>query len=390
MRRVLGCRAVRIAIVGAFPFPLPQGSQVYCAEQARALQAAGAEVELLVYGSGAGALPAAARGLAITRVPRALSPRRLGSGPHAAKPLADLVLAAILLRAHRRRRFDAVLAHNAEAALAALAVRPLLRRPVAYVAHTLWRHELASHAPGPLATRLAVPLAELGAGLDALVARRCDAVLALAPAAGRALAPHAHGPLAVIPPMLEPAPDPAPRAVAGACARHGLEPGRFALYAGNLDAYQALATLAAVARRMRAPIVVATHATGVAPAPLRTVHAADAAVTRLLTFGAGVAVLPRRAPGGFPVKLLNYLEARRAVVARRGIAAGLVHGESACLLPDDAGPAVWAEAIDALLDDPSRAARLGAGGRAALERGHDPDALARATLGLLARAGARP
>lgn len=381
---------MRIAIVGAFPFPLPQGSQVYCAEQAGALRAAGAEVELLVYGRGAGALPAAARGLAITRVPRALSPHRLGSGPSAAKPLADLALAMILVRAHRRRRFDAVLAHNAEAALAALAVRPLLGRPVVYVAHTLWRHELASHAPAPLAQRLAAPLARAGAGLDALVARRCDAVLALAPAAGRALAPHVRGPLAVIPPMREPAPDPAPRAIADACARHGLEPGRFALYAGNLDAYQELTTLAAVARGVRATVVVATHATGVAPAPLRTVHVRDAGETRLLAFGAGVALLPRRAPGGFPVKLLNYLEARRVVVARCSVAAGLVHDESACLLPDDAGPEAWAEAIDALLGDPARAARLGAGGRAALERAHHPGTLARATLDLLEGVAPRP
>jgi hypothetical protein len=59
-----------------------------------------------------------------------LSPRKLASGPSPAKPFADLALAASLARAHRRTPFDAVLAHNAEAALAALLVRPLLQRPV--------------------------------------------------------------------------------------------------------------------------------------------------------------------------------------------------------------------------------------------------------------------
>jgi glycosyltransferase involved in cell wall biosynthesis len=376
---------VRIAIVGAFPFPLPQGSQVYCAEQAGALRAAGAEPVLVVYGSGAGELPRAARGLPIVRVARALSPRRLGSGPTATKPLADLALAAALVRAHQGRRFDAVLAHNAEAALAALAARPLLRRPIVYVAHTLWRHELASYAPARLARRAAAPLARVGAALDAALARRCDGVIALAPAAVRALGPRACGPLALLPPALAPGPDPAPDAVAAACARHGLAPAGFALYAGNLDRYQELGELAAAAARTRAPVVVATHAAGRAPAPLRTARVADPAEVRLLAFGAGVALLPRRAPGGFPVKLLNYLEARRAVIARRTVAEELADGASARLLPDDADPAAWAAAIDALLADPAEAARLGAGGRAQLERAHDPATLARETLSFLAR-----
>jgi len=380
---------VRIASVGAFPFPLPQGSQVYFAEQAAALRAAGAEPVLLAYGRGAGAPPAAAGALPVVRVPAVLSPARLASGASPRKPIADLALAALLVREQRRRGFDAVLAHNAEAALVALAVRPLVRRPVVYVAHTLWRHELASYAPARAAARLAAPLARLGAGIDALVAGHADAVIALAPAGAAALAPHARGPVAVLPPALAPGPDPPGEAVAAACARHGLAPGAFALYAGNLDGYQELGLLAAAAARTRAPLVVATHAAGRAPTPLRTAHVADRAESRLLTFGAGAALLPRRAPGGFPVKLLDYLEARRAVVARRALAGELVDGESGRLLADDAGPAAWAAAVDALLADPACAARIGAGGRAVLERAHDPAPIARATLALLERVAAR-
>lgn len=370
--------------MGAFPFPLPLGSQVYCAEQAGALHAAGADVVLVVYGAGAGAPPAAARDVPVLRVPRILSPARLASGPSPAKPLADLALASVLLRAHRERPFDVVLAHNAEAAACALAARRWLRRPVVYVAHTLWRHELGAWAPPHLARSGAPVLARLGARLDAALARRADAVIALTRAAADALRPHVRGPLAVIPPALAPAPDPTPEEVAAACARHGLAPGRYALYAGNLDRYQELDLLAVAAARLAAPVVVATHAAhGVAPAPLRTVRAADPEAVRRLTFGAGVALLPRRMPGGFPVKLLNYLEARRAVVAWRAVVDGLVHGESAWLLDGAAGPEDWAAAIETLLADPARAARLGAGGRAHLERAHRPDAMAHATLALL-------
>ncbi len=42
---------MRLLLVGAFPYPHHQGSQVYFQEQAIALRAAGADVELLTYAS---------------------------------------------------------------------------------------------------------------------------------------------------------------------------------------------------------------------------------------------------------------------------------------------------------------------------------------------------
>ena len=41
---------MRLLLVGAFPYPHHQGSQVYFQEQAIALRSAGAQVELLTYG----------------------------------------------------------------------------------------------------------------------------------------------------------------------------------------------------------------------------------------------------------------------------------------------------------------------------------------------------
>jgi len=362
---------VHLALVGAFPFPYPQGSQIFCAEQARALQAAGARVTLVCYGRGEGSAPT---DLALVGAP--LAPRRLASGPSSAKPLADLALAATLVRAHRRAPFDAVLAHNAEAALAALLARASMRRPVVYVAHTVLAHELETYAP----PRFAPALRRIGAAIDRAIARRADAVIALSLAGERALAPYARGPLRRIPPALKPGVLPAPDAIFAACRRHQLEVGRYALYAGNLDGYQDLPALAAAARSIGAPVVVATHASQRAPAPLRTVRVADAGELRLLTFGAGVALLARSAAGGFPIKLLNYMEASRAIVARASIADPLEHERSGWLLPDDARPAAWAAAVNALLADPARAARLGAEARRTLERAHDPGAAAREVL----------
>ncbi|RIL05485.1 MAG: hypothetical protein DCC71_10275, partial [Proteobacteria bacterium] len=85
---------MHLALVGAFPFPFPQGSQVFFADQARALQDAGARVTLACYGTGEGEPP---RDLALVRSP--LAPRALRSGPSAGKPIADAALAATLLRA---------------------------------------------------------------------------------------------------------------------------------------------------------------------------------------------------------------------------------------------------------------------------------------------------
>jgi hypothetical protein len=63
-------------------------------------------------------------------------------------------------------------------------------------------------------------------------------------------------------------------------------------------------------------VVVATpQADGDAMAPSRVLRPAEFAETRRLAFGAAVAMLPRRIPGGFPIKLLNYMKAGREVLA---------------------------------------------------------------------------
>lgn len=406
-------RAIRVALLAAFPFPLPQGSQVFVAEQARALARAGCDVTLLCYGAGAaeqggggddGGLAAA--GVHVVRAARVLSRAPLRAGPSGRKPLADVALFGrwlALARAAQRagagrdaRRdgaaarsagFDIVLAHNAEAALVALAARRVTGVPVVYVAHTLLGVELSAYAPAR-AGRLADAL---GARLDAAIARRADGVVALSAAAAERLGAHARGPVALVPPGLTLGVPPAPREVESACAAHGLAPRGFALYAGNLDAYQELDALATAAGRIApVPLVVATHdRVRPAPSPLRVARVASAAEARLLTHGAAVCVLARRRVGGFPVKLLNYLEAARPVVARADIAEGLVHARSGWLVAPDAPDAALGDAVARLLGDSALAARLGVAGRRLLDERHGWEAIARATLDLAARAAMR-
>jgi glycosyltransferase involved in cell wall biosynthesis len=377
---------MRLALLAALRFPAPQGSQHFAGEQARALAEAGADVTLFCYGRGDGRDTGA---LQIVRSAPWLAPARPSARFDLRKLPSDAALLAALAREHRARRFDAVLAHNAEAALLALAVRPLLGAAVVYVAHTLWANELGAHLSA--APAMALPMRAPGTALDRALARHADATLALSLAAEDALRPHARGRLARIPPGWAPEPAPDTEEVEDVCRRHDLAPREYAIYTGNLDAYQDLRELDAAAQQL-APrrLVIATHDARPRPFPaLRVLRIASPMESRLLTYGARLAIVPRRHVGGFPIKLLQYMEASRAIVARAPLADTLVHGESGWLLARDADAGALAQAVARVWDDPALAQHLGAGAQRVLAKQHDWSNLAQATLALARAAAAR-
>ncbi len=373
--------APQLALIGAFPFPLPQGSQVYFEDQARALSRAGAACTLFTYGRGRGAAPADLR---IETPAAGSAPKHMRSGPSFAKPFADAALLRTFLSACRRERFDAVLAHNAEAAAIALTARRWTGIPVVYVVHTLLDVELSAYLPAWAEASANA----IGGRIDRGLARGADGLIVLADSAEQALAGVARGEIARIPPALSAAEAPGQKEIDCACARFDLDPDHYVLYSGNLDGYQELELLDAAARHRPAsapPIVVATHteptaAERAALAALSLVHIDGFDRMRALAFGARALVLARRRVGGFPIKLLNYMETRRPIVAYASVAEGLTHGTSAWLLGDEAGPTAIAGALDALDADADLRARLGQGARARLASHHDPSKLATRTL----------
>ena len=346
---------MRLLLVGAFTYPHDQGSQIYFQEQAIALRAAGAEVHLLSYGSATTRSPdpnpvdpdrwRALDGFPHTTLPAWAAPSSGRSGPQLGKLSADLCLGLalrqtlrrgglerassevtlgasifalsrasssassrldapattrFLSRLHREApRFDAILAHHAEAALLAFHALPRSHPPILYCAHTLLEQELPKYfSPLPfhdlLETRTANEKADEAAGgadstslrqralagigrvIDRSIARQADGWIALTQSATRVMNAASEQPgRRIAPPVADPELDPE-RLDPDAVARvHGLVPGAYFLYSGNLDPYQDLPLLAGVARERREgrgarrghdrpptgclPIVLATH-----------------------------------------------------------------------------------------------------------------------------------
>ncbi|MEZ4282997.1 MAG: glycosyltransferase [Myxococcota bacterium] len=382
--------------------------------------------------------------------------------------------------------FDAILAHHAEAALLAryaLPGRP--RPPVIYCAHTLLEQELpeyfkssrssvfssrldtstgAGNAPGasgrasvesaaaaqpgssgshPIRGMTQRAIARFGRVIDRRIAASCDGWIALTQSSARVMRASSDAPGRLIAPPVpathdaergqssSPSPARDPRHDAAAIARsHGLQPGRYFLYAGNLDPYQALPLLEAVAQRRCGaagderdgrgvredgrqewipedgppprpllPIVIATHderapafAARIGRAGLRGLivcRVRSAGEAAALLAGARASIVPRRSLGGFPIKLANSLAAGIPVVALHGAEWGLVDGREALIGDPADRVGSLARALDRLELDPALAARLGEGARATHRRQHDPARVAAETLALVAELAER-
>ena len=451
---------MQLLLVGAFPYPHHQGSQVYFQEQAIALRSAGVEVSLLTYASDArGANPAsmeaggghraaehwrALDGFSHRTSPAWTSPTSLRSGPNWAKPLADLGLAMTLRDAVASSRpndvYDAVLTHNAEAALVALHALPESRPPILYCVHTLLENELSSYLRGPkthgvlssvgatfgATGALSRGLDRFGSGIDRWIARRVDGWLSLTQYSDRVMRQFSRAPGRLVPPPLR---DPQhalePLDPAEVARRHALRPGRFFLYSGNLDGYQELDLLAAAAVELAGrsdsppPIVIARHGSSHdtrrdADPPARETRCqighpptkADLLAGRMarwaesmpgiellnvesasemlaLLSAARASLVMRRTRGGFPIKLVNSLAVGTPVVAFHEREWGLTHERNSLICAPDRPVLALADAIERLASDEVLAASLAVGARSLYQERHLPEHVASKTLALL-------
>jgi glycosyltransferase involved in cell wall biosynthesis len=348
-------------MVAASPFPYPQGSQVLIAQLAAALHRRGHRVRLVSYHPGVGRVP---DGIEVRRVPALPGVTTLKAGPSWEKPFLDLLLTRELLNMVRHGRPDLIHTHNFEGLLAALCVRRLTGLPVIHHIHNAMGLELHTYfrsTPGRWAGGV------LGRWIDAHLPRRADYCIALSEQAVEFFQQRGVQQIRAVPPGIDFEPgDPArPRRV------YGEEP--LVLYSGNLDRYQDLGVLLRAFRlvadmRPDARLILSTNALpGQWRARAQALGIGEKTVfertqdfgrVRDLLAAADVAVCPRSSCLGFPIKLLNYMAAGRAIVASEGSACGLGHLENGWVVENDNAQDM-AAAIVALLDDPALACRLG-------------------------------
>jgi glycosyltransferase involved in cell wall biosynthesis len=229
------------------------------------------------------------------------------------------------------------------------------------------RDELPTYARGPRLRRL---LRRVGAWLDGAVPRRADCSIAVTAELAERLRELGAGTVVRLEPRL--APEEVLRAPGAADAADE----NVVVYAGNLDGYQNLAYLLGAFARVRRRVPAArlrllTHAGAERAAQVclrqpgvEVVETASFAEVRDELARATVLVSPREERCGFPMKLLNYMAAGKAIVATTESAKGLHDGVTGLCVGD--GEAGFASAIVDLLRDAERRQRLGDAARAAV------------------------
>jgi glycosyltransferase involved in cell wall biosynthesis len=337
---------VRVALVVAGPYPILRGSQVLVRHLARGLGARGHAVHVVTYG------------------------RRLADRPglRPARVALDAALTVRLWRLVRRAGIDVIHAHNYEAAMAGLLVARGTGRPLVYHGHSALEAELPTYVRGRLTRGV---MRRAGRLLDQQVPRRADFCITVSEELGRVLrrAGVTETELACI----EPAGPPEEFARTPAAG----DGAGLVCYAGNLDGYQNLEFLVRAFARVRARVprarlVLVTHEGARAEAQrlggggVEVVAAESYEAMRRRLDAADVAVSPRTERSGFPMKLLSYMAAGKAIVACAGSAKGLADGVTGRVVPDG-DVAAFADAIVELLEEPALRARLGAAAREAVE-----------------------
>ncbi len=361
---------LRILMVAASPFPLPQGSQVLIAGLAEALKQRGHQICIVAYPTGR---DSPRLSVPVQRT-RAFFYRRLNPGPSLSKPLVDLLLARRVLALARRQRPDLLHAHNFEGLLVALWVRRRTGTRVVYHLHNLMEPELPAYFRfSPLAWLAR----HVGRWVDQTLPRRADACILLSPETLTRLASLRlpAGRVHLVPPGVD-----LPRQFSDPAAVRrlwGLGPGPLVLYSGNFDRYQDLDFLLRAFRHVHgacpdARLVLVTHG-GVETRRRQAIRQVGGPAVQLLSVtgweemvdllaSCDLAVSPRQECWGFPIKVLNYMAAGRPVVAAAGSAQGLRHMETAWVVPNGDEEA-FAQAVITLLHDRDLATRLGRAAR---------------------------
>jgi glycosyltransferase involved in cell wall biosynthesis len=375
---------LKICMLAACPFPANHGTPGSIREMAESLTDRGHEVHVVTYHFGED-IPV--KGPRIHRITPLTGESTVVVGPTSRRPLYDLQMVFKTLQVIKEHRPDVLHAHGYEAALAAWLCGLVTGLPIVYSGHNTMADELPTYnfiRPQWLARALARML-------DAFVPRIGDRCLPHSANMKKFL--HGMGLGSRTEPVV-------PFGIdldwmtggdgAAIRRRYGLGDGPVILYAGVLDEFQrldllleAVQTLAfheprikllivvtipsekhlAAIRRCIGELGIGEHVVLTEPQPLHAVRDCLAACD--------VAVVPRPQAPGFPIKLINYMAARKpCVLFASSASTGLVNRDNALLAEGDTSTAL-AEGILEVLRDEVLRERLARNGHRYVRAHHD-------------------
>jgi glycosyltransferase involved in cell wall biosynthesis len=367
----------KIAMVAACPYPARRGTPIRIQRLAEGMAARGHQVHVVTYHYGSSD-PGAA--LSVHRIPQIKSYQNLSPGPTYVKlALLDPLLTLKLWQVLRRHQVDIIHAHHFEGLLVAAAARLRRQIPLVFDAHTLLTSELPFYPlrlPRWVTNRIA-------GSFDRRLPGMADHVITVTERIRQRLLRFGRVPeerVSVVPNGVECElfSDSRNRAAKTANGRPTL------IFTGNLAPYQGIdlmlrALRKVLNRRSDVQLKIVTDSSfeqydalarelGVSGS-IELVRAQFEDIPMLLA-GATVAVNPRTACDGIPVKLLNYMAAGKPVLSFAGSAPGVCHQQTGWLVPDGDVDG-FAEGALTLLSNTELASALGQNARRLVQDKHD-------------------
>jgi glycosyltransferase involved in cell wall biosynthesis len=359
-------------MVAACPFPVAQGSQVYIEQMCTALAHRGHQVHLVCYHFGTYDKE---YDFTIHRIPRITGYSRFRAGPSLQKPFLDLLLTIKLWQVIKKEKIDIIHAHNYEAPLAGFIVRTVTGVPVIFNNHNVLSDELYTYFRLPFSKRLAQSVAHF---LDDFIPRRADFCITVSEESINFLTKRGVAPdkIAFIPPGID-----CQNGITGDPGKtrktYNLGLNTLITYTGNLDGYQNIELLFQAIKILSETtseftLLMVTTSDYTRYQKLAEEMGIDHHIiffshqtfdqTRELITASNITVSPRTSWSGFPIKLLNYMAAGKAIVISEGSAKGIKHNHSGLVVKNGDSNS-FAEGILKLIKQPDLARRLGINAR---------------------------
>ncbi len=386
-------RPYRIVQVAACQFPANHGTPAAIRELSIALANQGHDVHLVTYPTGD---DQPLDGVKLHRVSsRFVKPGKLKVGPSYDRLFFDMLLVPKLVEVIRKHDIEVIHTHNYEATIAGAMAKWITGVPLVYNGINSMADELPTYAflPSDALART------LGKILDHVVPRTGDALMLMSEDLREYLTSLgvADEKMLVLPPGVTLS-DFAGGDAARARQKHGIAADTpIVMYTGALEGFQRVDYLIrAMARVVRshpnALLLIVNNIPNDAVKAELSALAEELGVLSRIVFAEGVsfkhlpdylaaadvAVVPRPACPGFPIKLLNYMAAGRAVVSFEASAKSLCHGYNGYAAKNGDADDL-AAGIELFLADPELRRIVGERARACLDGVYDWGTLAEAT-----------